>query len=544
LFLAATLAAAAVLLFSVARSTSPAFDENIYPPAGASYLRTGDFRLNLEHPPLSKVLFGLPLLGRTSPADFRSQAWGQGNQIAFGLEMLYGVGRDRGAGVFRARSVAAACALLLLVAVLAAARARFGAAAAGLGGVLLALTPDLLAYGTLATPDIVVALFMFLATLAGLKFFEAPAWGRGLLFAFFTGLALLSKHTALLLFPYFAVVGGGMLWKRRPPAAKAAAGLLAFLLVVGLVVWAGYFFHGQPEIRKRFDLPAIPLPAAYLAGFKISNELIAHRLTYFLGAPHPGHPRMFFPVSFLLKTPIPLLILFFLSLRLVPLRASWPYWLFCLLLFLSAVASPFPFGQRYLLPMVPFMALLAGAAGAKLMEKPWDRAFLGLLLAWLGWGTLSNHPHHLAYFNEFAGDRDRAYRLFVDANLDWGTELPALKRWLEEQGIPNIRLSYFGTTDPAAYLLSYIPLPATHQDLYYPERIQSPVIVPDGALIAVSATNLAGLYQPRYFDEVVDLERPEAVLGRAILVFKTRGNWTFTHRPGRVPAWSVERVVP
>jgi hypothetical protein len=544
LFLAATLAAAGVLLLSVARSTSPAFDENIYAPAGASYLRTGDFRLNLEHPPLSKVLFGLPLLGGTSPADFRSPGWEEGNQIAFGLGMLYGGGGGRRAGALRARGVAGACALLLLAVVLAAAGARFGAAAAGLGGVLLALTPDLLAYGALATPDIVVTLFIFVAVVAGLKYFEAPEWGRGLLFAFFTGLALLSKHTALLLFPYFAVIGGVMLWKRRPSAAKAVAGALAFFLVVGLVVWAGYFFHDQPELRQRFDLPAVPLPAAYLAGFKISNELIAHRLTYFLGAPHPGHPRMFFPVSFLLKTPIPLLILFFLSLRLVAFRVSWPYWLFCLLLFLSAVASPFPFGQRYLLPMVPFMALLAGAAGAKLMEKPWDRAFLGLLLAWLAWGTLSNHPHHLAYFNEFAGDRDRAYRLFVDSNLDWGTELPALKGWMGERGIQDIRLSYFGTTDPAAYLSSYTALPAYHQDLYYPERIQSPVTVPDGVLVAVSATNLAGLYQPRYFDEIVDLERPEAVLGRAILVFRARGSWTFIHHPGQTPAWSVERAAP
>ncbi len=546
--LALVTASAAGLYFlfaSTIHATSASFDENIYAPAGYSYLKTGDFRLNLEHPPFSKVLYGATMLTAEIPADFSSEAWRTADQVRFGLDLFSRGNWTLGLAAVRdARSVAQYVSLWVLLLVGGLAQRRFGLPAAIIAAGVLILTPDFLAYGALATPDIVVTLFMFVAVVSGLKFVEEPDWGGGLLVAFFTGLALLSKHTALLLFPYFAIVGTVMLWKRRPSLVKVAAGAMVFILLVGLVVWAGYFFHGQPELRERFDLPSLPLPAAYLAGFKISGDLISHRLTYFLGAPHPDHPRMFFPVSFLLKTPIPLLILFFLSLRLVPLRTSWPYWLFCLLLFLSAVASPFPFGQRYLLPMVPFMALLAGASGAKLIEKPWDRVFLGALSAWLAWGTLSNHPHHLAYFNEFAGDRDKAYRLFVDSNLDWGTELPALQSWmLERRGASHIFLSYFGTTDPAGYMpLFYTPLPSYHQDLYYPERIQSPVTVPDKALLAVSATNLAGLYQPRYFDEVVDLDHPVAVLGRAIFIFKARGSWTFTHHPGRTPAWSVEPV--
>ena len=529
---------------STIESTSASFDENIYAPAGYSYLKTGDFRLNLEHPPLSKLLFGSILLPSAPAPDFSSQAWKSGNQIAFGLGMFGRENADYGWSAIKAvRAVARLICMVLICVLTAWTHRRFGPGAAVIAVAVLLLTPDCLAYGPLATPDIVVTLFMVLAVLAGLRFFEEPKWGRAFLLAFVTGLALLSKHTALLLFPYLAIVGTVMLWKRRPSLVKAAAGSLIFILIVGLVIWAGYFFHDQPALRTRFELPAIPLPAAYLAGFKVSNDLISHRLTYFLGAPHPGHPLMFFPVSFLLKTPIPILILFFLSLRLVPLRFSWPYWLFCLLLFLSAVASPFPFGERYLLPMVPFMALLAGAAGAKLLEKSWDRVFLGVLLAWLAWGTLSNHPHHLAYFNEFAGDRDKTYKLFVDSNLDWGTGLPSLMNWMAFHGSGwHFYLSYFGTTDPTGYLLSYTPLPSYHQDLYYPERIKSPVTVPDGARIAISATNLSGLYQPNYFSDVVDVEHPEAIIGHQIFIFRARGSWTFTYHSGQTPAWSVEKA--
>jgi len=43
------------------RSNSQTFDEAVHLTAGYSYLATGDFRLNPEHPPLIKLLSALPL---------------------------------------------------------------------------------------------------------------------------------------------------------------------------------------------------------------------------------------------------------------------------------------------------------------------------------------------------------------------------------------------------------------------------------------------------------------------------------------------------
>src|SRR6516225_6580206 len=43
------------------RSNSQTFDEAVHLTAGYSYLATGDFRLNAEHPPLIKQLCALPV---------------------------------------------------------------------------------------------------------------------------------------------------------------------------------------------------------------------------------------------------------------------------------------------------------------------------------------------------------------------------------------------------------------------------------------------------------------------------------------------------
>jgi hypothetical protein len=473
-------------------------------------------------------------------ADFTSANWKTANQIGFGLDLLYRGPNDPVRLFTAARAVNAGLALLLSAAVFLTARRFFGGGAALAALALWVFYPDGLAQGGIVSPDMPAALLIFVAAAAALLWMEKPALGLGLAAAAAAGLALLTKHTALLLFPFLGILGIVAVVRWKPRAKSVALGVLLFSGVVLLTLWAGYFFHSQPEVGAQFGLPSLPLPAAYVAGFKISKDLIAHRLCYFLGGPHPGHPLAFFPLSLLLKTPAPLLILFFLFPFLAHGRKVWPFVVFPALLFASALASPFPFGHRYLLPMVPFMAVVAGAGAAKLAQKVWDRIFLIVLLVWLVAGTLLQHPNHLAYFNEFAGAKDGVYRYFVDSSLDWGTQLPALKDWMDRTGVKHIYLSYFGTTDPRGYGIEYTPLPAFHQDLYYPENAVVRYTLPRGAWIAVSATNLAGLYQPRYFGSFVPTDRPDAVVGQSIFLWKMPASWDVTYDPSRNPPWEFE----
>src|SRR3954467_14382624 len=62
---AAFLMTFAALAFSFMRSTAPTFDENVYLPAGFTYLKWADYRIDPEHPPLVKKLAALPLFFKT-----------------------------------------------------------------------------------------------------------------------------------------------------------------------------------------------------------------------------------------------------------------------------------------------------------------------------------------------------------------------------------------------------------------------------------------------------------------------------------------------
>jgi len=57
-----SIAAFLALAFGDIISTSPIYDEPTHLAAGWSYLKTGDFRLNPEHPPLVKSIAALPMM--------------------------------------------------------------------------------------------------------------------------------------------------------------------------------------------------------------------------------------------------------------------------------------------------------------------------------------------------------------------------------------------------------------------------------------------------------------------------------------------------
>ncbi len=68
-------------------------------------------------------------------------------------------------------------------------------------------------------------------------------------------------------------------------------------------------------------------------------------------------------------------------------------------------------------------------------------------------------PHYLAYFNPIAGGPRNGYRHLIDSSLDWGQDLPGLKKWLEDHKddpgwLGEVYLSYFGTGDPQYYGIS------------------------------------------------------------------------------------------
>ena len=148
-------------------------------------------------------------------------------------------------------------------------------------------------------------------------------------------------------------------------------------------------------------------------------------------------------------------------------------------------------GLRYILPVYPLMFVLIFG----LAERGWHRGrrglLLGALLVWYVVSSVAIHPHYLAYFNEVAGGPSGGHRYLVDSNLDWGQDLKGLKRFMQEQDIEKIHLSYFGTDVPSRYSIAYEWLPIAVLDNPNPEQQ-----IPNRATgwIAISVTNLQGTY--------------------------------------------------
>ncbi|HXG09018.1 MAG TPA: hypothetical protein VNK04_04450, partial [Gemmataceae bacterium] len=78
--------------------------------------------------------------------------------------------------------------------------------------------------------------------------------------------------------------------------------------------------------------------------------------------------------------------------------------------------------------------------------------------------------------------------------LDWGQDLPGLKRYLDERGWqgrghPPVYLAYFGTGHPPHYRIDAIPLFRFHE--FLPDRYPVPLT---GGVYCISATVLQAVY--------------------------------------------------
>jgi len=247
------------------------------------------------------------------------------------------------------------------------------------------------------------------------------------------------------------------------------------------------------------------LPEPYLYGFSFALESSKSRVAFLNGQFSEQGWRMFFPYSLLVKTPLPTLAL--LVAAALAAIAHWrrrarglyrvaPLVVFLIVYWAIAVAANLNIGHRHILPTYPMMFILAGAAADWCRSRhAIVRALPVLLVAWLVVESTSIYPHYLAYFNQLAGGPRNGYRHLVDSSLDWGQDLPGLRRWLGErretpQQLP-VYLSYFGVGNPEHYGLRVRQLPA------FPDwRSQHETADLEPGTYCISATNLQSVYIP------------------------------------------------
>jgi hypothetical protein len=159
--------------------------------------------------------------------------------------------------------------------------------------------------------------------------------------------------------------------------------------------------------------------------------------------------------------------------------------------FAAASAGRIHIGERYILPVYPYVILLMASAGARLVSSPRGRVVLAVLAALHVGPALAAAPGGtISYFNFLAGGRRGAHRVLVDSNLDWGQDLPRLAAWMKDQGVPSIQLGYHGTDDPGRFGILHEDLPGLHS---HPER---PARRPFEGTVAVSPNLLLGIFYP------------------------------------------------
>jgi hypothetical protein len=491
-------------------------DELVYIGSGYRHLALRDFRLNPEQPPLAKIVGAVPLLAlspRVPETASGIDEWRWSFRFVHELN-------DASRIVTAARMPNAALTLGLVLLLWAWARATHGPAA-GLAALLLGVFhPSLLAHGHLLTTDLPAALTMTAASWAFWRWSRAPGAARAALVALLVGIAVATRLTGWLLLPAFALLEA-LRWGRLPRpergrALRHAAALAALgVAIVPAVIWAAYGFRHAPWPGASVAKPIEPrlgragrvigalqearaLPEAYLEGarFVAEHNVTGHH-AYLLGRVSLSGWYHYYAVALAVKNTPGFLLAALLSLGLLwgrrrslsdgGLEAHWivP----AALTFMAASTGRIQIGERYILPVYPYLILVAASAVPHLLAWRLGRPLLGGLLALHAVPSLAAAPAgYLAYFNVLAGGTPGAHRVLADSNLDWGQDLPRLAEWMRRNGLERIQLGYHGSDSPDRLGIRHEDLPGLH--LYPPVAPAEPF----RGTVAVSPNLLLGIF--------------------------------------------------
>jgi 4-amino-4-deoxy-L-arabinose transferase-like glycosyltransferase len=506
-------AAAVVLLMLVllielavpAYRQSATFDESCHTLAGYTYWTKGDFGINPENPPLVKLLAAVPLLAMPLRYSPPPQMFFKVSCLVGGRQFLYSNNAD--AMLFRARMAAAMLTVLTALLVLAAASEMFAPAVGLLALLLFVFEPNLIAHGSLVTTDMGMTLFLLATVYSFYRYLKNPSVARLLLIGLCAGLALASKHSAVLLLPTLVLLALAETMQRDAGSKLGAGGSLkcalrlgaslAVVVVLSLgILWAFYGFHfpmrpsGPPTVpafsqyvpymhhpRAEKLLTALAhyhlLPQAYLFGFADVAITPQHFSSYLFGKVYPHGRWFYFPAAFLIKSTIGvLLLLLFFPVAIALQRTSQRREFLFLAVpaavyFLAAMGSDFNIGIRHILPIYPFLLILAAYAAWSLGHSSFGRsgnAWIYVVSALVLFHIVSSahaFPNYLPYANEIWGGPANTYKFLTDSNVDWGQQLKLTKKYLDERGIQDCWFDYFGrmAADPGYYQIPCKTLP-------------------------------------------------------------------------------------
>ncbi|GJM41585.1 MAG: glycosyl transferase [Ardenticatenaceae bacterium] len=494
---------------------SPTMDEQNHLARGAAFVKTGDPRLSLEHPPLVNSLTALPLLllpDMQLPLAHPSWTDLQPPDVywyVFADQFLWQVNQDVTRMIFLGRLPVLFMTLGLALVGFHFAREFWGRPSGYLAFVLLLFEPNLLANGRLITTDLGGTLFMTLALLVVWRMWSAKeaSWGQWLAAGAGLGLAFGSKLSMLAFVPILALLALLPIYNAKAQAPRAVikrllqfgtAGLLSILVVWVIFGFEWGAFRFPSEAFAGLNQFHGPMPTFWAGIDQIVNVSRGGRMAFLLGESSDQGFLLFFPVAFLVKTPLVLLAgllgLIWLGWKRPFARSKLLYLLIpASLYFVVSVVSEINIGYRHLLPILPL--IIVGVSGLPLLFQQGSngrRAAGWLLAISIVLPSLFIHPHYLSFFNLAAGGPLNGASILADSSNDWGQDLLRLQAWMAENDVEQINLGWFGIADPAYYGMNYEPLPGFPRAEFFSLWDNSPFDpqAPERGIYAVSASSL------------------------------------------------------
>jgi hypothetical protein len=263
-------------------------------------------------------------------------------------------------------------------------------------------------------------------------------------------------------------------WLPRLLLAWAGASAIAVALL-----WATYQFRysALPNRTQAFEIPQTLqnngeseslfghailgitrfhlLPESYLAGLMYVAQN-STRPSYIFGKRYDTGVWFYFPVTILVKTPLTILLLVLLALAS---RQQWRKHQREMLLaiipiavfLLSAMSGKINLGVRHILPIYPFLIILASSAIAYYAVRSRPTTLLcGALLVFQVVSYAHSFPDEIAYANEAWGGPRHLYKFLGDSNVDWGQALYRVEDYAAAHNITDCWIAWFGVRKPSA----------------------------------------------------------------------------------------------
>ena len=486
-------------------------------PSGYVFLTKGDFVFATDSPPLARYLVAAPLLAMDVKLPDDRSFWAKDDRSEFAREFIFDLNRKiAGSMLFYARLPMILLGAIGGIFMFFWVRRHYDQVTAVIAAIFYFLSPNILAHARLATTDIAATVLIMCAVFSFWDFISRYDKKSAVITGLFIGLAAMAKYSALLMLPVFSLIVAGTIFRDAFRTRQfSGKKLLMFCLCLGIsviVLWAGYLFEFKPflenvlrpeakaeflsgrlqgifpggsvKIKEILYTVPVPLGSYALGVLGVLKHGAEGARTFFMGKTlYSGHP-LYYIVAFFVKTPIPVIVLFFtgigLSCRDQGKRSLNLYFVSMITIFMvMASRANLQLGLRYVLPVYPFIFVVAAYAAARFSAKgSYFRAICIAIGVWYLIIQALIWPDYLSYFNEAIGGPGNGYKYLKGSNLDWGQDLPALKKYMDINGINEVVLSYSGSSDPL------------YHGIKHKNAVPEELVIPDKRVYAISVNDL------------------------------------------------------